>query len=346
MEGIFLEWENENALRSYPFAAGCVPSEDFGEIPAGVFVDAMLYPVNPSGELFLSGVADGTISISDASGVIMTGTQSGKLVEMYDTTGLRRHVGTLVASSGDALSDFLGVSEAREYSLENTAFAASCIMPVVIDGVSSVSVADSGMASRTVEFSNSSSDDVRVSSSTRQDGRKTLRFDIIPRQKPKKASSIKRVICVVDGKTPFRIQKSNMAGNSVILTLDNIDKGVVCAAAHRESEYEMTDTCECDKRRTPSETPIPEAYQLEEVYIPPIGGQSADNAFYLIVPNLLGYDNPLSITLEDGVAAPKTGDPEVVLEGDGAVLAEGALQDEITSKGVVLQVPGLSGGRL
>ena len=50
MDGIFAEFENENALRSYPFAGGCVPKgEERSEIPSDVFVDAAIYPVNPSG---------------------------------------------------------------------------------------------------------------------------------------------------------------------------------------------------------------------------------------------------------------------------------------------------------
>ena len=102
MEGIFLEYENENALRAYPFASGCVPSEGEAEIGAGVFVDAMLYPVNPSGALYLSEVSDkGVFSISDDTGVIMTGSPAGSSVDFHDLSGLDRHVGTLVASSED-----------------------------------------------------------------------------------------------------------------------------------------------------------------------------------------------------------------------------------------------------
>ena len=353
MDGIFAEFENENALRSYPFADGCVPPEnEDASIPVGVFVDAAIYPVNPSGVLYLSEISEsGVFRISDSSGVVMEGTAEGRNVEFYDLSGLGRHVGTLVASSADALSEFAGRGSLREYSQENTAFASACVFPVVIDGVTSISVSESAKTAGAVGFSNSKSDDVRVSSATK-DGRKTLRFDVLPRPGVKESGSIRRIICVVDGQTPFRIDK--VAYNTVRLSLANLDRDTVCSSVHRENHFEMADTCKCDKDPLPDEDSLPEFYQLEEVFIPPDeedgqpeGGipEGADNAFYLVVPNIMGEGrNPLSITLEDGAVSPKTEDLKVVVQGDTADLAEGEMLDDMTSKGVVIQVPGLSGG--
>jgi len=344
MEGIFKELENENALRSYPFAAGCSP-----DIPAGVFVDAMLYPVNPRGILYLSGISEsGVFSVSDDSGVVMKGSASGSSVEMFDVSGLSRHVGTIVASSEEALAEFSGRGVAQEFGREEAAFASGCVCPVVVDGVSSVSVGGTGPITGTVDFSNKASDPIRVSSGLADDGRRTLRFDILPRPSPPDMRSIKRIICVVDGQTPFRIGKTEGGPyNIVVLTLAGIDREAVCAAAHRENEFEMADTCEC-RRTVPQEEPIPETYQLEEVTIPPTDLRpfGASNAFFLVVPNLAGYVNPLSITLEDGAVVPKTDDIKVVVEGNSASLADGEMLDSVSSKCVVIQVPGLSGGEI
>lgn len=353
MEGVFLEFENENGLRSYPFAAGCVPpADEQSRIPSGVFVDAALYPVNPSGILYLSGISeDGVFRISDDTGVIMSGTASGRVVEMYDLSAFRRHVGTLVAESPEALESIVSYGVDRAYARNNTAFASSCVFPVVVDGVTSVSVGGEGPVDGEVSFENGQSDDIRVSSGSTADGRSTLRFDVLPRPRPPEGVSIRRIICVVDGQTPFRINKSDMAYNTVFLKLDDIDKAVVCAAAHRENEYEMADTCECHKDPLPDKEPLPDTYQIEEVFIPPDeegteGGvqEGADNAFYLVTPNMGNYDNPLSITLEDGAVVPNVEGPEVVVDGNVAELADGAMKDEVGSKGVVIQVPGLLGG--
>ena len=357
MEGIFIEFENENALRSYPFAAGCVPPPlgADAEIPPGVFVDAALYPVNPSGTLYLSSISEnGTYSISDSAGVVMTGVASGATVELYDTSEFSRHVGTLVASSAETLSEFSGRGVRREYSESETSFASACVFPVVVDGVVSVSVSGSGKVAGRVGFSNGPSDDVRVSSGVAADGRKTLRFDVIPRISVPDDASIRRIICVVDGQTPFRIFRNPGMYNSVVLTLDTIDREIVCSEAHRENMLEMFDSCGCDgpcRPEMPRRDEIPYWYKLIEIFIPPDADRShggipegADNAFYLVVPNMPGYSNPLSVTLEDGIVSPKVTDPEVVVDGNTVELADGAMLDDVTSKGVVLQIPGLTGG--
>ena len=359
MEGIFEEFENENALRSYPFAAGCVPAAGEAYVPTSVFVDAALYPVNPSGTLYLSGIAaDGTFSVSDANGVVMSGSPDGRHVELYDRSPFRRHVGTLVASSEDALAEFAGRGSDRRYSPDETAFAASCVFPVTADGILSASVGGTGPTSGDVVFANGPSDDVRVSSGVRADGRRTLRFDVLARPAAKASASIRRIICVVDGKTPFRIGKlydplhpENYGYNTVVLALEGIGKDDVCAFAHREDAFEMADTCDC-RPSPPSEEPLPEAYQLEEVFVPPDedgteGGvaEGAENAFFLVVPNRPGYDNPLSVTLEDGAVEPDVEGPAFDVDGYSVGLADGALEDDVASKAVAIQVPGLSGGR-
>lgn len=360
MEGIFREFENENSLRSYPFASGCEPPDEIDSIiPASVFVDAVIYPVNPVGAVYLSSVSeDGVFSISDDTGVIMTGTASGETVEFFDLSGLSRHSGTMLASSADALSEFAGRGVGREYGPESASFSSCCVVPVVIDGVKSIEIGGSGMVSGTVRFTNSEEDSVRVSSGDLGDGRSTLRFDVVPKLVPS-ADSIRRIICVVDGQTPFRITKfydpdnPDYGGyNTVVLYLCGIDKETVCSAAHREDSYEMSDTCGCDKDRT-ERVFLPETYQMEEVFIPPDesganGGieGGAENAFYLVVPNIIAYANPISITLEDGGVVPKPNKPELEYNGNTADMAEGEITDDIASRGIVIQVPGLSGGMI
>lgn len=378
MEGIFAEFENENALRVYPFAAGCTPPDGEGlDIPCGVFVDAALYPINPDGALYLSSISwTGVFSVSDDNGVVMTGVREGASVELYDVSDFSRHVGTLLAASPESLAEFADRGVLREYKKENTTFSSSCVFPVVIDGVLSLKVGDAKTATGDTGFANAADDDVRVSSAELPDGRRTIRFDVLPRPAIAADNSIKRIICVVDGQTPFRLER--MSYNTVALTLNGIDKEDVCAAAHRENQYEMTDTCKCKETGTCTEAPVtktvPEYKQLEEVYIPPDpevevdgekvhvnGGltEGSENAFYLVVPNITyvndnpvsdqtgyKYANPLSITLVDGAAIPNTDGIQTVAKGEVAELADGEMLDSVTSKGVVLQVPGLSGGML
>jgi len=357
MEGIFLEFENENALRAYPFAGGRDPSAEGSAIPDGVFIDAAIYPVNPSGTVYLSSVSeDGLFSVSDGTGVIMTGRPDGASVEFTDLSGLSRPCGVLCASSVDALSEFAHRGYEMRYTADQAAFAASCLFPVSVGGVTSITVGGAGPAAGDVSFVNGADDEVRVSSGTLEDGRKTLRFDVLPRPSAAEDLSVRRVICVVDGQTPFRISKLAPGSNTVALQLEGIDREDVCAAAHRELSFMPADTCSCgegedgpcDKSYEDAGEPLPETYQLEEVFVPPTSenADGAENAFYLVVPNEVGYANPLSITLEDGVVSPKTTEPEVVVNGMGVELAEGETMDSVTSNAVIIQVPGLSGGAL
>ena len=150
MKGIFKEFENENQLRSYPFAAGCDC-----DIPPGTFVDAALYPVNPNGVLYLSRISpEGVFYVSDSSGVIMSGTQRGSSVEFFDTSYHERHVGTLLASSQEALSLVSGEGSERLYEPETAAFAAGCVFPIVVDGVSSLDVGGTGRVYGTLSMAN------------------------------------------------------------------------------------------------------------------------------------------------------------------------------------------------
>lgn len=347
MEGIFKEFENENGLRSYPFAEGCVDATGSRAIEQGLFVDAMIYPVNPRGIVYLSEVSsDGTFVVSDDTGAILSGRPSGNLVEFFDNSAFARHVGTLIASSADALDRFAGRGESRIYSKSETAFSARCVFPVVLDGVTSINVSETGDLTGNVSFANGNSDAIRVSSARVANGGSTLRFDVLPRPAPKNDSSIRRIICVVDGETPFRIEK--LAYNVVLLRLEGIDREAVCASVHREDAFEMADTCSCEKVPDPIPEKAPDTYQIEEVFIPPTSErpEGAENAFYLVPANVTGSVNPISITLEDGVVLPNIDGPEIVENGLEAELADGSLVDTVTSKGVVIQVPGLSGGQL
>jgi len=340
MNKLFAEFENENALRNYPFASGCTTKDTKGvQIGTGVLIDAVLYPINPTGNLYLSKIAiDGTVSISDSTKVVMTAKMKhgSSVLEFYDTSSFRRHVGTLIASSTDALAILANTYEPRTFRASETTFAASCVFPVINDGVLSLDINGTGALDGNIPFANSSEDVVRVS--TNEAGDK-LRFDVLPKPRLVQLDSIQHIYCIVDGKTPFRIQK--LSPNTIVLYLDNLDRQDICADAHREDALETKDTCGCDDSSSPC-TPdvdppvdIPEVYQTEVVDIP----NSTDGAFYLTVPNMTGYDNPLSITMKDGITIPIR-DIEITSDVDADNID--ALTNSTTSKGIVIQVPGLA----
>ena len=342
MTSLFKEYENENALRSYPFAEGCsVEDTDGTAIGTGVIVDAILYPLNPAGTLYLSGISvDGTVSIADSKKTVMTGaaTSGSPRIELYDTSDFHRHSGTLLCSSADAVSMLVTVGAERKFSSGHTAFASSCVFPVVNDGVTSLNIGETGVTDGLISITNGDNASIRVATTESGD---RIRFDVIPDPSQEIPASIQHIYCIVDGNTPFRIEKPRIyaSDNTVILYLDNIDRQSICNNAHREESLEMTDTCKdctADSCHQDMEDPveIPYVYQTEVVDIP----NGADSAFYLSVENMTGYVNPLSITLTDGAVVPNTEVTVDTTEDDHT----DELTDTITSKGVVLQLPGLS----
>lgn len=344
MNKLFIEFENENSLRTYPFASGCVVTDTDGcNIGTGVLIDAALYPVNPKGNLYLSSIrSSGIVEISDDSGVIMTSVveHGSRILEFYETSGLKRHVGTVLTSGSDELSSIVNSSKDRVFTEESSTFASSCVFAIENDGILSLNIGKTGVVDGAVSFSNSDTDDIRVSTNGTN-----LRFDVLPFSTASIYDSIQHIYCVVDGKTPFRIMKlpidmatAGAPGNVISVYLDNIERSDVCNNAHRENSLEMVDTCDCGPGPEPPEhKEIPHVYQVEVVDIP----NGADSAFYLTVPNFTGYDNPLSITMEDGVVAPNT-EIEAHPDINQAHVDIKEITDSITSNGVVLQVPGLA----
>ena len=340
MNKLFTEFENENALRNYPFASGCTVKDTKGvQISAGTLVDAVLYPINPTGTLYLSRIdTDGTVSISDSTGIVMTAKMKygSATLEFYDTSVFRRHVGTIIASSSAALAVLVNTYESRIFRAAETTFAASCMFPIVNDGVLSINVNNSGSIDGEVVFANTKNDTVRVSTNTTGD---KLRFDVVPQPRTIQLDSIQHIYCIVDGKTPFRLQK--LGSNIINLYLDNLDRQDICSDAHREDALATRDTCDCDSSSSPC-TPdidppvdIPETYQVEVVDI----RHDTDGAFYLAVPNMTGYDNPISITMKDGVTIPIR---DIEITSDAYADNIDSLTNSTTSKGIVIQVPGLA----
>ena len=97
----------------------------------------------------------------------------------------------------------------------------------------------------------------------------------------------------------------------------------------------MADTCDCSPE-DPDPVPVPDTYQTEVVDIP----NGADSSFYLAAPNFTGYDNPLSLPLDDGEIIPRD-EVEIETDPSGRMAAKDSLADNTTVKSAILQVPGL-----
>lgn len=105
--GIYDEWRTRNEQRRYPFADDALLTDTVTgrRLPDSVFIDGMFYPINSSGQLYLSSiiVSEGRAYISDSTGVVATATIAGDTLSFYDDYG--RLIGILVAGRGFASVD-------------------------------------------------------------------------------------------------------------------------------------------------------------------------------------------------------------------------------------------------
>lgn len=121
------EFENENSYRNYPFAGTAeIRSDDGVEFPSDVFVDALLYPVNPSGRMKLDEFvpSENRFSFSDENNENRV---DGVIVgNRGDLTQDGRPAGTVVFGSGLKRE----VGSGRKWSFSNLWVSSRCVVPV------------------------------------------------------------------------------------------------------------------------------------------------------------------------------------------------------------------------
>lgn len=150
---IFPAWRDETRLSNYPFEDGCtLTSNDGLTLPKDLFLDAVLYPVGVTGELYLSAIRVNTETrtITLCVGIpgsedLITGTinmgNTGDTVSFYDTYG--RPAGVLVSNApggtGSTL-DLLASWGEGNHTFKKTAtkFVGRVIVPMPQVGVRAI----------------------------------------------------------------------------------------------------------------------------------------------------------------------------------------------------------------
>jgi hypothetical protein len=164
-----IEWRNINRERDYPFSAGATRQPTTGiRIPTDAFLDAVFYPIDLDGELYLSSVdrMAGSMAVSDASGVRGTGELAGDVVTFFDD--FMRPVGTMVLGPG-----FDSLSATTVATLEATRFAAACVFPQNQVGVRALLLPDGTIVTGDVTLAGE--DGIRVDTSV-EDGKTVIRI--------------------------------------------------------------------------------------------------------------------------------------------------------------------------
>lgn len=167
------EWRNFNRNRDYPFSAGVSRVPDTGiQIPEDAFIDAVFYPINLSGVLYLSRIdrAEGILEISDDESVKGTG-QIGTTDTVYFVDDQSRPVGTIVLGPG-----FDNLSSVTISAVEATRFSAGCVFPQNQVGVRALKLPDGTLV--TGDITIAGEDGIEVVT-TVEDGKTVIRFQAV-----------------------------------------------------------------------------------------------------------------------------------------------------------------------
>ena len=145
--GIFDEWRTRNEQRRYPFADDVLLTDAATgqRLSDAAFVDAMFYPINISGDLYLSKIAvsESKAYISDSNGVVATADidyADLRTLNFYDSYG--RLTGIMVPGSY-----FSEIDTDRTFVQSAASFAQACVAPQVYDCLGGVLLPDGTLVS-------------------------------------------------------------------------------------------------------------------------------------------------------------------------------------------------------
>lgn len=172
--GIFEEWRTLNSQRAYPFEDNALKIADNGQVlPDGVFVDAMFYPPELSGDLRLTAILPSTskIIISDDNGELASVTTNFNSQDaLYFEDNYGRVIGCMVPGP-----DFINI--VSDYTFTNLKFTQNCVIPQNQNCVTAFKLPDSTIVSGEVVFEGENG--ITVSTEYDLDGTPVLRFDAI-----------------------------------------------------------------------------------------------------------------------------------------------------------------------
>jgi hypothetical protein len=157
-ELIFPEWRDENSHRNYPFADEATLTSDKGNVlPNNMFLDGRLYPIGADPELYLSSIDIYgnivTVAIGDSKQLVVAQATFDyltppELLEFTDQYG--RPAGVLVSTPEQLRLLPALFTGTVAFSFEQTAFAASAIIPQPQPGVRGILLDDGAFFSEDV----------------------------------------------------------------------------------------------------------------------------------------------------------------------------------------------------
>ena len=302
----FAEFENENRLRSYPFAeSSSFIATDGYKIDNSYVVDAMIYAYRPDGPVRLTEIDfdTKTITISDNSKVV--GKASFINNHKIDFSCVVYKKGQIEYSkpAGSIYVSDEFLSGVGKHTFDSLYFSASCVCPINPHGVEGILI-DGNLLTGLVHFT-TERDTVWSYFYTGVDGGRYLGF----RVKPKRTSQqplrlIRNVIVKVEEGSPFVLSRY---GDGVQVSLGSISREDICSSTtqRRAQDYYESIHDTCEPLASTAETKASTRSSSDSFIV---SMKSCAGVFNLLAPDLMSsqssIDNPISISPNVASKAP------------------------------------------
>lgn len=176
VSGVYEEWRTRNEQRRYPFAddASLVDSATGSRLPDSTFVDAMFYPINTVGTLYVSGISmlQGEVYVSDSAGLVATAaidTGDLRLLSFYDAYG--RCTGIMVPGTY-----FAELTTDMNFTQGSAPLSQACVNAQMYDCLSGILLPDGTLVSGDIVWEGE--DGIRITTEYIDDV-PVVRFDAI-----------------------------------------------------------------------------------------------------------------------------------------------------------------------
>lgn len=340
------EYEDQNSRRRYPFAdqATMTDTEGVG-LPSDFLVDAHLYPMNVTGEVYLSSInlRTSTITFKDAGTNKVCGTCTYSLTSTYAPVLEPLHdrnIGVLVFGTG--LGDVVRGSAVRNFAATATRLTPTAFTPLNQVGVRGLLLPDGTLLTGNVTIEGR--DGVLVTSRI-EDGMHILRFDVVgvPVTDQDECKSNGQPICtvVVQRAAGSRFLISKYDDYTLALTANGLSLDSICAAAKARRRKDDRDPC-TDPLVPEEPTPPGEDAELTfEICEMGVG------TFMIVAPSTVGNRNPIAIKpLEQSVSPNRLTAPAGTSLDDIAKEAENFRLPALNAGGILIEFQGIGKGQV
>ena len=314
MSTVYQAYRNQHEHRNYPFADNATLRATNGvQLPSDFLVDALLYPIDLTNDLYVSSInfSDRQITLADsvtqAVHGIATWTDSDTTAYVYEDNVYARMVGILVLGAG-RLDQSVGGT--LSFTPATASFTPTAIYALNQPGVRGITLSTGGLFTGAIKLEGRNG--VSVRTYIDDDGRHIVTFNITGIPEPlADCFECGLVRCIrIENPTGSYLIAAQCASNALCITTP-FELSDVCPPSNISIPSERVDPCVTP---TPCSEIAPTSSD-EEFSICPTNGR-----LYILTPSTADYDNPLR--------ADATEDPAPVPNYKGVVDALGLSQTE------------------